>query len=90
MGTDVHHSHLLIAITPIQVSIILNTTALKTSPHLVLLTFFLRFYLFTFRERRREEERGEKHQCVRDISCFSQGPILGTWPATQAYALMGN
>ena len=27
--------------------------------------FFLRFYLFTFRQRRREgERRGEKHQCV--------------------------
>ena len=28
--------------------------------------FFLSFYLFIFRERRREGEReGEKHQCVR-------------------------
>ena len=32
-----------------------------------ILFFCKRFYLFTFRERRREGEReGEKHQCVRD------------------------
>ena len=27
-------------------------------------SLFLRFYLFIFRERGREEERGEKHQCL--------------------------
>ena len=51
-----------------------------TSPHLracSLILFFLRFYLFIFREREREGEReGEKHRCVRDtsIGCHSQQP----------------
>ena len=50
------------------------------------LGFFLRFYLFIFRERRREGEReGEKHQCV----VASWAPPLGTWPTTQACALTG-
>ena len=36
--------------------------------------FFLRFYLFIFREREREGEReGEKHQCV----VASQAPPTG-------------
>ena len=44
------------------------------------------FYLFIFRERRREGEReGEKHQCVVALAC----PSLGIWPATQACALTG-
>ena len=46
-----------------------------------------RFYLFIFRQREREEEReGEKHQCV----VASHAPLLGTWPTTQACALIGN
>ena len=49
--------------------------------------FLKRFYLLIFRERGREKEReGEKHQCV-VASC---APLQGTWPATQARALMGN
>lgn len=39
MGADVHHAHLLIAITRIPAPFILNATALKASPHLVLLAF---------------------------------------------------
>ena len=52
--------------------------------------FFLRFYLFTFRQRGKEGEReGEKHQCVvachvlpptGDLAC-NQVPGLGTQPA---------
>ena len=41
-----------------------------------------------FRERRREGERkGEKHQC--EVASLVR-PLLGTWPATQAYSLTGN
>ena len=53
--------------------------------------FFFRFYLFTFRERGREEDReGEKHCCVREKQLPLARPLLGTWPTTQAYALTGN
>ena len=38
MGTDIHYSHLLVAITLIQVLLIPNTTTLKASPQLVSLT----------------------------------------------------
>ena len=51
-------------------------------PYLSIL-FFLRFYLFTFREGGREREReGEKHQCARDtfIGCFLNAPIWGCGP----------
>ena len=49
--------------------------------------FFLRLYLFIFRERGREGEReGEKHQCV----VASHAPLLGTWSATQTCVLTGN
>ena len=43
--------------------------------------FFLRFYLFTFRERGRVGER-EKHWCERDTSvgCLSHNPIWGPSP----------
>ena len=42
---------------------------------------------FIFRERGREGEReGETQQCV----VASQAPPPGTWPATQACALIGN
>ena len=50
--------------------------------------FFLKKYLFIFRERRREGEReGEKHQCV--VASLVR-PLLGTWPETQACALTRN
>ena len=42
--------------------------------------------MFIFRERERERERGEKHQCV----VAPHVPLLGTWPTTQACALIGN
>ena len=47
---------------------------------------FLRFYLFTFRERGREgESEGEKHAWLP-----LTWPQPGTWPATQACALTRN
>ena len=49
------------------------------------LSFFKRFYLFIFRQRGREGERGEKHQCV----VASHAP-LETWHATQACSLTRN
>ena len=49
--------------------------------------FFLKIYLFIFRQRGREGERErEKHPVV----VASHAPLLGTWPATQARALTGN
>ena len=57
---------------------------------LIYFYFFRIFYLFTFRERGRERREGEKHQCVRDISCFSQGPQPVTRLSTQTCALTGN
>ena len=50
---------------------------------LKLIDFLKDFYLFIFRQRGREEE---KHQCV----VASHTPSPGTWPATQACALIGN
>ena len=54
--------------------------------------FFIRFYLFIFRERGREGEReGEKHHCVVASHAFPTGdlahnpgmcPRLGIEPAT--------
>ena len=48
--------------------------------------FFQRFYLFIFRERGREGER------ERNINVWLPlaWPLLGIWPATQAWALTGN
>ena len=46
---------------------------------------FLRFYLFTFRERGREGEReGEKNRCVRDtsIGCLPYAPDWGSAPTS--------
>ena len=48
--------------------------------------FFQRFYLFIFRERGREEDRGRNINVWLPLTC----PLLGTWPATQACALTGN
>ena len=40
--------------------------------------FFLRFYFFIFRERRREGEReGEKHPCVVDSHAPPTGDLAG-------------
>ena len=50
-----------------------------------------RFYLFIFRERRREE-KGEKHWCATETSVgyLSHTPQRGTWPTTQACAQSRN
>ena len=67
-------------------SLLLNTslTAQKTN----IFFFFLRFYLFIFRQKGREGEiEGEKHQCV---VVFHTPPPPGTWPTTQACAPTGN
>ena len=47
--------------------------------------FKKRFYLFIFRQREGERE-GEKHPCV---VASHVPPTGGTWPTTQACALMG-
>ena len=61
-------------------TIILNMNFLNFS-------FFLRFYLFNFRQRGKEGERkGEKHKCV-VASC---APPTGDLTHTQAYSLTGN
>ena len=44
------------------------------------------FYLFIFTERGRE---GERERNV-NVWLSLMRPLLGTWPATQAYALTGN
>ena len=51
------------------------------------LAFFLkkRFYLFIFRQREREEERGNINVWLPLMQ-----PLLGTWSTTQACALTGN
>ena len=49
--------------------------------------FFLRFYLFIFREEKAGRQSGrETSMC----GCFLCAPQLGTWPATQACALTEN
>ena len=57
-------------------------------PHINLMTsgFFLRFYLFTFRERRKERKReGKKQQCARDtpISHLLHAPSWGPCPQSR-------
>ena len=48
--------------------------------------FILKYFIYLFLERGRDGDReGEEHQCV----VASRAP-QGTWPATQACALMGN
>ena len=49
-------------------------------------SFFLRFYLFIFRERRREGERERNINVCLPLVC----PTLGTWLTTQACALIGT
>ena len=51
-------------------------------------SFFLRFYLFIFREGKGERNRGRETLICR---CLSGAPyLLGIWPTTQACALTGN
>ena len=53
----------------------------EISIQVLCLFFKKRFYLFVFRERRREGEReGEKHQCARETSmcgCLAHTPHWG-------------
>ena len=64
-----------------------SLSVLSFVTHLRRLTlFFLRFYLFIFRERRREGERERNINVWYSLVC----PLLGTWPATQACALTGT
>ena len=54
---------------------------------------FLKIFIPDFRERGRKGKReGKKHPCEREalIGCLSYTPWLGTKPATQAHALIGN
>ena len=48
--------------------------------------FFLRFYLFIFREKGREAERERNSNVWLPLTWLP----LGTWPATQAHAPTGN
>ena len=47
---------------------------------------FLRFYLFSFRERGREGERERNISVWLPLTC----PPMGTWPTTEPCALTGN
>ena len=65
-----------------------NVSMLEVVPEApyTIFIFFLRFYLFIFRQRGRRGERG------REISVWLSlaRPLPGTWPPTQACALTGN
>ena len=70
------------------------TGSIVLSPSLVSFFFFLRFYVFIFREKGKEAEReGEKHQCEREtmMGCLFYVLQLGSSkPTTQARALTRN
>ena len=51
------------------------------------LHYFLRFYLFIFREGKGEKKRGKKNI---GVWLPLKHPLLETWPAAQACALTGN
>ena len=51
--------------------------------------FFLRFYLFIFRERGRGVKGKERERNI-DVWLPLVRPLLGTWAATQARSLTGN
>ena len=53
--------------------------------HSLFIGFFYDFYLFIFREGKGGRKRG-KYQLPLPV----MRPLLGTWPATQACALIGN
>ena len=63
------------------------TVCVPYGPFSKSLIFFLRFYLFILE---RGEGRGKERE--RDIGVWLHLmiPLLGTWPATQAYVLTGN
>ena len=50
------------------------------------LNFFKRLYLFIFRQRGRKGERARNIHVWLPLA----RPLLGTWPAAQAYALTEN
>ena len=52
------------------------------------LSFFIRFYLFTFLDK----GEGREKERERNINMWLllTHPLLGTWPTTQACALIGN
>ena len=52
----------------------------------VIILFFKRFYLFTFREGKGGRKRGRKNIIVW-LPVAPRAPLLRTWPATQACAL---
>ena len=55
---------------------------------IIIFLILKRFYLFIFREKRKEGEReGEKHQYVVASHVHL---LLETWPTTQAHALTGT
>ena len=56
--------------------------------YLFLFPFFIKYFIYLFLERRegKEEETGRSLNVWLPLEC----PQLGTWPATQACALMGN
>ena len=59
-----------------------RTTILKKKEN-----YFLKDYIYLFLDKGEgREKEGEEHQCV----VASHVPLLGTWPASQAYALTGN
>ena len=61
-----------------------ETVSSKVIYFYFLKTLFI--YLFLERGERREKER-ERHQCVVTSHMHT---LLGTWPATQSWALTGN
>ena len=60
-----------------------NSQSKEDKYHIISLLLKI-FYLFIFRERRREGEREG------NVWLPVMLPLLGTWPKTQAYALIGN
>ena len=70
----------LFCLLAFHVLFILSRTVVSTS------FFFLRFYLFIFRERGREGERGEEYLC----GCLSCAPYWRPDPQPRQCALPGN
>ena len=55
-----------------------------------MVVIFLRFYLFTFKQRRRQGGREEERKRYLSVGLSLVHPSPGTWPATQACALTGK
>ena len=84
--TKVNYSvcHNEVMLLNIVLLVLLIFTPIGTLVCLIFLCFQI-FYLFNFRERRKERER-ERNISQLALSC----PQPGTWPATQSCALTGN